>query len=703
MTRSAVLAVVSGALSAEQERGFLWAPAFVAAGVLAFFVLPAEPPIGLCAAIAALGALACAATRFARSADGARLALWCAALLCIGFCAAAVRTHTVAAYVLEYRYYGPVEGRVVALDRSSSGALRVTLDQVVLGDRPQWKTPQRVRVSLYGTDAELRPVAGSRVMTTAHLSPPNGPAEPRGFDFRRHAWFIGLGGVGYTRLPLLLADAEAGRQGMFALRLALSDRVRAVLPGQTGAFAAALMSGDRSALSPQTLTNLRETNLAHLLAISGLHMGLLAGFVFAALRLVLGLVPRLAHGPWVKKIAALGALAAASGYLGLSGGSIATERAFIMASVALGAIMLDRRAISLRAVALAAMILMLLHPEAVVSPGFQMSFAATTALVVTFQLLTRKGPAQTTPQWIWRAVTGTFISSAVAGLATMPIAAAHFNHISHYGLIANLAATPLMGIWIMPLAVIAVALMPLGWDGPVLKLMGLGLDWILGVAASVADWPGAVSKLPAPLPWSFLLICFGMVILAIAATRIRWLGAALFTLGIAGWLAVTRPDVLIAANGTLVGVQTADGRALSKAKGAGFVAGIWLENDGDKIAQWEAAARWTQSWQEPAPVMRVAEFGNYGGQIFAAPGKNGLRDFDTCQRGDIAVFSERAPPGLACRVFDKDTLQQTGAVALYLLGGGGVKTVTARKTAGRRIWNTHDLRTQRLRWMSGFQ
>jgi competence protein ComEC len=241
------------------------------------------------------------------------------ALVAAGFCIAGFRAHRVADPVLGWRYYGPVEGRVVALDRSASDALRVTLDTVVLKRMAPDKLPGRVRLSLHGKSTgrtpELRP--GQRVMTTGHLTPPNGPAEPGGFDFRHHAWFTGLGAVGYTRGPVLtVAPPKDGRAGLriFTLRMAASTRVRAVLEGDVGGFAAAVTTGDRSGMGQGALRALRGSNLAHLLAISGLHMGLLAGFVFVVLRLSMAAIPAVALRLPVKKVAAVGALMAAVGY-----------------------------------------------------------------------------------------------------------------------------------------------------------------------------------------------------------------------------------------------------------------------------------------------------------------------------------------------------------------------------------------------------
>ncbi|WP_348524108.1 ComEC/Rec2 family competence protein [Phaeobacter sp. J2-8] len=231
------------------------------------------------------------------------------------------------------------------------------------------------------------------------------------------------------------------------------------LPGEIGAFAAAITTGDRSGMGEGTLKALRDTNLAHLLAISGLHMGLLAGFVFSVVRLAIAMVPFVALRLPGHRIAAVFALIAAASYLALSGGNVATERAFIMVAVALIAVVFNRRAISLRAVALAALIVLVLRPEALLGPGFQMSFAATTALVAVFNHL--RGAPEVVPRWLW-AVLAVILSSAVAGFATAPVAAAHFNRIAQFGLVANLLTVPLMGILVMPAAVVAACLRLLG-------------------------------------------------------------------------------------------------------------------------------------------------------------------------------------------------------------------------------------------------
>ncbi|MFN3525797.1 MAG: ComEC/Rec2 family competence protein, partial [Paracoccus sp. (in: a-proteobacteria)] len=469
---------------------FAWLPVCLGAGIGLWFLWPAllDPWVWalLAGLIPAALLIVYLAPQWAEAGrigwqlgDGLRLAALAVALVACGFALAGARAAWVAAPVMEWRYYGPVEGRVVHIDRSARDRLRLTLDQVTLRDHGPDRLPRKVRLSLIDhPEADLPPV-GQRVMLTGHLGPPPGPASPGSFDFRLNAWFQGLGAVGYSRTPIMsVAPPEGGHWRMHRARMDLSAAIRNRIAGQPGALAAALMTGDRSGISETTTELMRASNLSHVIAISGLHMGLLTGFVYAALRLSLvlaeGLGTRLplpAH-----KLAAMGAMAAACGYLWLSGASVATQRAFVTVAVMLLAILADRRAISLRTVALAATAILLLSPEALTSPGFQMSFAATIALILIFGPWTRH--AGRLPFWA-RPVLMLLVSSLVAGLATAPIGAAHFNRMSQYGLLANMLAVPVMGTLIMPAGVIALLLAPLGLEGPALWVMGVGTGWML--------------------------------------------------------------------------------------------------------------------------------------------------------------------------------------------------------------------------------
>lgn len=666
------VAGMNQALLVQRGHLFPWVPVMLGVGIGLYFILPQEPEVSHYAALLAVAALSVAAAL--RWPGGLSALGWAMGLVALGLCLAGWRAAQVSAPVLDWRYYGPIEGRIVGLDRSASDALRITLDRVILTRVSPDERPGRVRISLHGQAAELssdlRP--GQRIMATGHLSPPQGPVEPGGFDFRRHAWFQNLGAVGYTRVPVLTVHPPEGGLWVFSIRMAISAHVQAALGGDLGGFAAAVTTGDRSGMSLGALESLRTSNLAHLLAISGLHMGLLAGFVFAALRIGVALIPSLALRVPGKKIAAVGALAAAAAYLGLSGGNVATERAFIMVAVALCAVLVDRRALSLRAVAMAALIVLVLRPESLLGPGFQMSFAATTALVAVFGWL-RDAELPDVPRWS-KPVLGVMLSSAVAGAATAPIGAAHFNALAHYGLLANLVSVPIMGSVVVPAAVIAACLSPfgLGWIG--LMIMGWGLNWILLVADWVSGLDGARGWVASPGPLVLPVLCLGLLWLVLWQGRGRIAGLAPAVLALALWSGAERPEVLIADTGGLVGVMTPAGRALSKPRGGGFIASNWLENDGDGANQAQAASRVSGGaiWQMDAA----------GRQIVHLPGKRAAAGFTECRAGQVVVAPVKLALDGPCDVYDADRLRRTGSVRLTRTGA-----VTARQLAGDRIWN----------------
>lgn len=684
-------AVAHAALTALLgARGHLmpWAPVFLSIGIGLYFGAHLEPPVWALALVGVWlsGAVACGI----RGPEMARVPAIGAALIAAGFLLAAARAHLVAAPVLTFRYYGAVEGRIIDIDRSFSDQLRLTLDQIRLEDTPPSRTPARVRVALFGDRPDYVPEPGQYVRVIANLSPPDGPVAPGGFDFQRLAWFSKLGGVGYTRKPVEITQvARPGFSLMaFRMRMALSRAMQRQMTGQAGAFAAALMTGDRSAVTSETNNDLRASNLSHIISISGLHMGLLSGFVFALCRYGLSLIPALALRLNSKKLAALLALFAATFYMILAGSDVATRRSYIMAATMLAAVLFDRRALSLRSVAVAALLCLFLEPESLVEPGFQMSFGATAALIVGFEFWT---PIQAQVPAVLRPVAVAVLSSLIAGTATAPIAAAHFNRIAEYGLLANLAAVPVMGLLVMPAGVMAALLAPIGWAGPALWVLQLGCSIILLISTSVAGLAGAVVHVPAPP--AGVLPLFGLCGALLLIGRNRWLcmtGLTGLTLAAALWSLTDRPALLISSDGTLAGLMTEQGRALSKEKGGGFIAQNWLEDDGDGADQ-------------AAAFLRPAFSGPKGARSASVDGKNlliftgkgaGLRAAQSCKEGALVILSEDwiAPIG-PCLLFDRRRLAASGALALYP-SGTGWKIVSARQWAGSRLWNTRPHRAR---------
>ncbi|MEP2718576.1 ComEC/Rec2 family competence protein [Pseudophaeobacter sp.] len=657
----------------QGQRGYLlpWVPVCLGFGIGAFFLLKHDPgAVSFGLVVLAIGL----AILQIRHRDARGVLAWAILLVGLGFCTAALRSASVAAPVLSFRYYGPIEGRVIALDRSGSGAIRMTLDQLRLSRLSAGKTPARLRLSL--SASQNPPAIGTKVAVTAHVMPPQGPNEPGGFDYRRHAWFLQVGANGYSRNPIVILQPAGDGLAVQRFRQMLSAAVQARLPVETGGFAAAIIAGDRSGVAPELLLDLRTSNLAHLLAISGLHMGLLTGFVFVALRFGLCLSPPLALRCNVKKLAAIGALAAAAVYLGISGGNVSTERAFIMVFVLLAAVLLDRRALSLRAVAVAATLVLLRRPETLLSPGFQMSFAATTALVAVFGWIRDTKPNMG-PAWL-RAILTVVISSSVAGLATAPFGAASFNTVAHYGLLANVLAVPIMGLVVVPCAVLALCLLPLELESIGLIPLELGLRWILAVASWVSDLPNARSGVVSPDLWVLPLLALGALVVVLWKGQGRWLGGVLVGVAMLLWMDTKRPVVLIAADGGLVGVLGPDGRALSRNKAASFVAQAWLRLDADLSPQVTAAQRWPKAGNGDRLGLPVAGF-----TIVHITGKRQAADTTDCSTGELLVSNTPLPHLRPCQVLQPSDLRSSGSIAIHADG----KYVTAAELAGDRPWS----------------
>ncbi|MGB0506291.1 MAG: ComEC/Rec2 family competence protein [Pikeienuella sp.] len=680
----------------QAERpGFpLWLPVFIGLGVQLYFWSPVEP--ALWAFAVALCAPVLMWALFWRWLKSARLLGAIILLVSVGFCAAGFRAHHVAAPVLTQHLDTMVEGRVVSLNRSQSGRQRLLLDRLFVFGLLTQQTPDRIQVTIMEEDEGTPVSPGDQVSVLVRIGPPGGPVEPGGFDFRRMAWFQGLGGTGYAREAphLLPPPMNASFWDRITIQLAkwrsaISADLREKLPGETGAVAAAITVGDRGGVSPETIDALRYSNLAHLLAISGLHMGMVTALVFALLRLALVLTPGIGKRWRVKAIAAAGALLAAFAYLALSGGSIATQRAFIMVAVALIGVMLNRPAITLRALSVAALVILLTRPESLLHVGFQMSFAATAAIVAGFDLLRARGWSGWISSGGWqRRIPGYIgaltMTSLLAGLATAPFAAFHFNQMAHYGLAANIVSVPIMGFIVAPSALAAAFLAPLGFDGWALSIMGYGLSAILSVAEYISALDGAYRRLIAAPSIVLPLVAIGGLALCLLRTRLRLAGGAFVAAALAIWLiGQDRPHLLVAGDGRLLGLMTEQGRALDHKSAQSYAGGQWLRRDGDLASNPEAARR---PGFEQAPKLTIA------------PLSNGWRVVNTYKRlktADVAFLCTTKTILISrwqikdehgdCIILSGSELRDLGAFSITETGTD-VEVSSATQLAGQRFW-----------------
>jgi competence protein ComEC len=690
---AASLRAAARALEAEQDRWFLWLPVLFAGGIIAYFALADEPGPRLAAALV-LGAIGLCLT-FRHAPLGLCLG---GALLAVasGFAAAKLRTETVRAPVLahELRYVN-VAGYVEAHELRDKGRARLTLRVLSLGELGPNERPYRVRLSLPAGDA-----AGARIGTAvtlrATLQVPPEPVEPGGFDFARQAWFSRLGATGYGTGKVATLDGPpappwdlAAWARVDAVRAAINARIRAVLPGETGEIAAALITGERGGISDETNRAMRDSGLFHVLSISGLHMAIMAGTVFWLVRALLALVPPLALRYPIKKWAAAAALVAATCYLALSGAAVPTVRSWMMMSIVLIAVMLDRPALTMRNVALAALAILLVAPESLFEPSFEMSFAAVIALVALYEWLSmqaRRSLHDVSPVWVAlrrgaSLAGGAAATTLVASAAIAPFAVYHFHRMTHFGLIANLVAAPLVSLLIMPMALLSLLAMPLGLESWPLKAMGLGIELMVATGNWVASFPGAVSVLPQISGSALVLIVLGGLWFCLWQTRTRALGLVIAAAGLALAPQAERPDVLIERDGGTAALRSSTGNLVfPPATAAGYSVDNWLLADGDERDAATAA---------DASAFRCDQLGCIGvvkGKTVALIRHPGALE-DDCRLADIVIAPFTV--GTKCRaarvIVDRRMLKAHGAHALYI-EGLSIRTETVAAARGHRPW-----------------
>jgi competence protein ComEC len=651
-----------------------WVPIAFGTGIALYFTATHEPVLSV--ALATAIAL-CTVALLARRHRFFSLAVMCAAVAA-GFATATWRTSRVAHVVLAKPLYSvSLSGFVETRD------IRERTDRFVLHvasmDAPRGQVRlERVRLSVRKGTA---PDVGSFVELKARLQPPLAPLRPGSYDFARDLYFQGIGASGFAMG--VIRTIEPPQTGGLALRYAafmqglrdaIDARIRATLSGDERAIATALLTGRRDAITEPVNDAMFISGLGHVLSISGYHMAVVAGVVFFAVRALLALIPGLAARFPIKKWAAAAALFAAAFYLLLSGAEVATQRSFYMTAVVLIAVMVDRRAITFRTLALAAMIVLLLAPEALVHPSFQMSFAATLGLVALVQigmprLFATPDSSAATKVALWggREMVTLVLASFVAGLATTPYAAFHFHRVTPYGVLANLAAMPVVSALVMPAGMLGLLAAPFGFDGFFWWLMGIGIDWMIAVTRWVADLPGAVGRMAAFGTGPLIAASAGIVLMGLLRTPLRWSGAIVLAVAIVWAVASPKPDILISADAHHVGVRGRDGRlhVIQSAKDK-FLLKEWLAADADARAVDDASLAEGVSCDDVGCVVALPD----GRMIASAQRSEALAD--DCARARLIVTPRQVGADCAAAVIDLLRLRRQGALALWRKGDGFV-------------------------------
>ncbi|MBY0322845.1 MAG: ComEC family competence protein [Reyranella sp.] len=681
-------------LDAERSRWMLWLPVALGLGIAIYFELPSEPALWLGPV---LTAVALVLVFFAPAGSLARAVAIGLVAAAVGFGLIAWRTASLAAPTLSRPLFNVnVEGRIADIQRLPEG-VRVVLEAVRLkggGVPPPEMTPLRLRVTLSKGAPPLH--VGDRILVLANISPPGGPASPGAFDFQRVAWYQQLGAVGYALAPAAViapGKPDGFVRAIDALRADVVERIMKALPGPEGGVVAALLAGEQTAVDKDIAQAMRDSGLAHILSISGLHIVFVVALVMGLVRHGIALVPPLALRIDAKKIAAVLALMVALFYTALAGAPVPAQRACAMAGFALLAILLDRTALSLRLIAWSAVIVLAIAPESLTGASFQMSFAAVVALIAAWEAAAgwrrrlHERADRARHRWLWRlgaAVAASLATTLIASIATGAFAAYHFNRLSLLGVVANLFGVPLTGFWIMPWGLLAMLLMPLGLERIALVPMGWGVDWLNAIAKYVGNWPDAATLVPSMPGASLWLITVGGLWFCLWRHRWRFVGLPVVVTGLLLG-PPPAPDLLMSDDGRVLGLRDDKGVVhVASARVDRFVADTWARRSGQ-----EGAKRWLASADEEAAGLgcRTGLCRWRKGLWRIALVSDDRRLAEACANADIVLSTVDAQG--RCRgprlVIDRRDAWREGAQALWL-DEQGVRRETANARRGDRPW-----------------
>lgn len=684
---------LSELLQAQRENRVLWAIVAFGLGVGIYFLLPFEPlfyPLLITDLILASCVVVLRMRPVFRAFSIALLLIAC------GTTVGAIRTHQQQAPILKAEL-GPVsiEAIVVQTEQTEDGFIRLTLSPTSVDRLPREETPKFIRLVVRTKAKAIAP--GQYIKLRAVLTTLPTPAAPGAYDFARQAYFEQLGALGYAvSSPVILDEGDDfGFETVARQRNFVTSSIYQHLPGESGTIAAALLTGDKTAIPDDISKAYRDAGLAHLLAISGLHFGLITGLIYFTARAGLALIPRLALNHPIKAYAAITSWFGAFGYLLLTGAPLPAQRAFIMVTVMICGTLLGRQPLSLRVAAFAAFLILLFTPEALFSIGFQMSFAAVMALIAAYEALQ---PVFQRQKERFQSMSGRFalyllsvaLSTLVAELAIAPIAAYHFNQFSSYGLFANMLAVPLTAFWIMPWGALSLFLTPFGLEGIALQPMGWGIDILSQIALITAEAPGAHIIIPQYPAAAFYLLLTGGLCLTLGRAQFRFISLAFFALAAVLVFLKDTPDILVSRDGKMVAIKSAEGVFLNTKRGSGFTKNIWQR-------QWGEAGN--QYWLNSEKFQEGHQLGcDTQGCVFHWPeqeysfaisvAKTDLAIMEDCHSTDILITPLAASSCNApALIIDAHALEHGGSHALYFQDEGTIHVIKAQEKRGHRPWS----------------
>lgn len=673
----------------QRERFFLWVPICLGLGIIFYFSAPSEPRVLMSLIVWGLAGVAV----FRCHRHKHILPLVMAFFLGVtGLMAAHIRTAWVMTPMIDAPIkFAMVTGTVAQVeDMGVKKGSRIILKDVSIEDIPPEQTPKKIRIRIR-SESDLR--AGQRIQTLASLNPPSGPVTPGAFDFRRAAFFEGIGAVGFAyRAPEILSTPEA-EPLLSGLRNNIADQVYAHTRDPYAPIVNTFLTGQRSAIAEADNEAMRDSSLFHMLSISGMHVVMVAGGIFFIVRLCLALWPGAALYWPIKKIAAIAGLASAAFYVLMVGAEIPAVRALFMTGMVMVAIMLDRSPFSMRLVALAAILILLFAPESLMGVSFQMSFAAVAGLVAFFEGSRLFWAAWRRQAGILRKsilfLLGMIMTSIIAGTLTGLLALYHFQNFSLYGVLANMIAGPLMSVVVMPATIITYLSLPFGLEIWPLKTMEWGVSWILATAHWIAGLPGAVWHVPAWPPISLGLMSGGLIWAMVWKGRGKIFAIPVLVLAAITIIMHETPDIQISESGKVIGIMDQEARLwVSNRRADRFSSDAWMRRigaEGDKPNVWPKEGR-----AEPIPMScdPAGCRAEIKGHKVAFPRKpESIRE--DCSWADIMVTTLPVPKTCPVpKVVDMFDVRDKGSHGIWLTPDD-VRILSASDVSGMRPWTKH--------------
>lgn len=512
----------------------------------------------------------------------------------IGFGAAQIRTNYLNVQKLPENIENiKIDGFIESIEdvpRGTEKKQRI-LRRIILTDINglPFKINKNFKIRIQGPFGKLRNLKSlSRVSLETTLFQPPKKISISGYDSEFDAYFKGISAFGKVK-KIFNVYEENCKNNNFSksrkvqrIRNFLREKIVNSMNKDTFPIASSIMIGDKSGISLKTREAFTKSGVSHILAISGLHMGLLAALVFLIVSKLLVFIPRLAERFSVKKISAFLTIPVTLFYLLMSGASFSAMRAFIMITISMIAIMIDQKPISLKNVAIAASIILFIFPESIYSVSFQLSFASVTGLCFFYERyrfnINFENKIFKKAYFILNPIIQSVISTLIATLATAPLIIYTFQRFTFVGVLGNLIAIPLLSLFIMPIGILSIIISLFKTDNYFFKLFEYSIELLLKSVDIVSKLPFSDCLIAKPSSLSIILITLGFIWLIVWQKRKRFLGFAPLSVGIVLFFCNKPPTVFI--GNDFFGVRNNECFFISDKINGNFHAKVWSQESG---------------------------------------------------------------------------------------------------------------------------